>query len=199
MWSSAISYQAKPFATTIRESLESLNYVFIRDMSSKSYSRFVIMIPMMSGAHVYRYTVDFPSPFIIQCYDTYPGTKAGLMPMLEIDPVTDKNRKDIARLLEEINDNLERPPWEFSHGQRLMVGYLLPEFSRARKSWKEFGFDTSRKATKERKKERKAREKERKMAERQKRAEAREKKGEEEKKVDGPPEELERSEVDAPQ
>ena len=152
MWSSAISYEAKVFATMVRESLEKLEYVFVRDVTTKTYSRFVVMIPMMGGAHVFRYTVEYPSRFVIQCYDTYPGTKTGLMPFLEIEPVDDRNRGDIHRLLEEVVTRCDRRPWEFTTGQRLMVGYHLPEFSRSRKAWTEFGFDTSKKASKKRRK-----------------------------------------------
>ena len=152
MWSSAISYEAKVFAANVRESLEKLEYVFVRDVTTKSYSRFVVMIPMMGGAHVFRYTVEYPSRFVIQCYDTYPSTKAGLMPFLEIEPVNDKNKGNIRRLLDEVVSRFNRLPWEFTTGQRLMVGYHLPEFSRSRRAWAEFGFDASRKASRERKK-----------------------------------------------
>jgi len=157
MWSSPICYEAKEFAIVVRESLEKLNYVFVRDMTSKTYSRFVVMIPMMGGAHVFRYTVEYPSRFIIQLYDTYPSTKPGLMPFMEIDPITEGNTKDIKQFLQEIVTRLDRPPWEFTKGQRILVGYYLPEFRKARKAWAEFGFDTSKRATKERKRAEKSR------------------------------------------
>jgi len=148
MWASPVSYEAKEFATLIRESLESLNYVFVRDHAKKIYDRFVVIIPMIGGAHVYRYTVEYPAQFVVQTYDTYPNTKSGLMPMLEIDPVNKENLRHIKGLLSEIVSRVERPPWEFTHTQRFMVGYLLPEFRKARKAWAQFGFDTSRKSRK---------------------------------------------------
>ncbi|MCK4614095.1 MAG: hypothetical protein KAU14_04760 [Thermoplasmata archaeon] len=156
MWSSPISYEAKEFAVIIRESLEILNYVFVRDSTSKTYSRFVVIIPMMGGAHVYRYTVEYPSSFVIQIYDTHPGTKAGLMPFIEINSIVEENRRDVKRLLDEVVSRFQRPPWEFTSGQRLMVGYLLPEFRAARKAWAQLGYDTSRKASRKRRKEEKA-------------------------------------------
>jgi hypothetical protein len=145
MWSSPVSYEAKECARLIRESLERLKYIFVRDLTSKTYSRFVVMIPMMGGAQVFRYTVEYPAKFVIQCYDTYPGTKAGLMPFLEVENVNPQNEKAIELLLRDIVKDLERPPWSFTKGQRLLVGFLLPEFRQARKAWKEFGFDTSKK------------------------------------------------------
>ncbi len=153
MWSSPISYEAKEFAKIVRETLEKLNFVFVRDTTSKSYSRFVVMIPMMGGAHVYRYSVEYPARFVIMCYDTFPGTKTGRMPFFEIENVDERNRETISKLLKEIVSAIARPPWEFTTGQRLMVGYLLPEFRQARKSWAKFGFDTSTKTSRLRKKE----------------------------------------------
>ena len=144
MWSSPVSYEAKEFAKLIRESLESLNYVFIRDHTRKIYDRFVVIIPMIGGAHVYRYTVEYPSRFVVQTYDTHPNTKAGLMPLVEIDPVNEENFEDIKLLLSKVVSKVDRPPWEFTHTQRLMVGYFLPEFRKARKAWAEFGFDTTK-------------------------------------------------------
>lgn len=146
MWISPVSYQAMDFARIIRESLEELNYVFIRDLTSKSYSRFVVIMPMMGGTTVYRYTVEYPSRFVIQCYDTYPGTRAGLIPFVEIHRVDARNRADITLLLQDVAGRVSRPPWEFTRGQRLMAGYLLPEFGQARKAWAEFGFDTSKRS-----------------------------------------------------
>ena len=153
MWSSAVSYEAKEFAKIIRESLEKLEYVFTRDLTTTTYSRFVVMIPMMGGAQVFRYTVEYPVKFVIQCYDTYPGTKAGLMPFAEIVNVDERNRRAIEKLLQDIAEGLARPPWEFTRGQRLLVGFMLPEFRQARKAWAEFGFDTSKKRRKQRKME----------------------------------------------
>ena len=151
MWSSPVSYSAQDFAKIIRESLEDLKFIFLRDNTAKSYSRFVVMIPMMSGAHVFRYTVEYPSKFVIHLYDTYPGTKAGLMPFIEIGEVDESNQRDIQRLLKKVASKVDRPPWEFTASQRVMVGFLLPEFGQARKAWAKFGFDTSKKASKERK------------------------------------------------
>lgn len=160
MWSSPICFQAKEFAIIVRESLENLKYVFVRDSTTKSYSRFVVLIPMMGGTHVYQYNVEYPSQFLIQIYDTYPGTKSGVMPFIEISPVDERNRGDVRRLLEDVVSSTPRPPWEFTKGQRVLVGYYLPEYGRARKAWATFGFDTSKRTEKERKKREKAERKE---------------------------------------
>ncbi len=160
MWQSPISYEAKEFAKIIRESLEKLGYVFIRDNATKAYSRFVIMLPMMGGAHVFKYVVEYPARFDIELYDTYPSTKPGLIPMMEISNIDNNNMDVVKKLLDEAVSKVERPPWEFTKGQRLMVGFLLPEFGAARKAWKQLGYDTSKKTSRERRKKEKEQRKE---------------------------------------
>jgi hypothetical protein len=137
-WISPISFGSEGLAKLLREVLEELDYKFKRDKVEKHYDRFFVVMPMLRFAYAFRFMVEEPSEFVVDFYDTQP-THSSVMPYIEINYVTDKNIKDIQKMLELMVEKLPREPWKFTKGQRIMHGALMPEFRKAKKAWKKIG------------------------------------------------------------
>ncbi|UCF07627.1 MAG: hypothetical protein JSW28_08265 [Thermoplasmata archaeon] len=137
-WKSPISFSCEGVAKVLREVLEELGYEFKRDKVQKHYDKTMVIVPLLRFAYAFRFIVEEPSEFIVDVYDTQP-THSSVMPYMEIDPVNDKNIEDIQKMLRKVAEKLPREPWQFTLGQRLMHGALMPEFRRARKAWEKIG------------------------------------------------------------
>lgn len=137
-WKSPISFTSEGVARVLREVLEELDYTFKRDKVEKHYDRVFVVVPMFRFAYAFRFIIEKPSEFTVDVYNTQP-THSSVMPIMEIDLVTNENIKDIRKMLSGVAEKLPRKPWEFTLGQRFMHGALMPEFRRARKAWEKVG------------------------------------------------------------
>lgn len=135
-----MTFDAKSVSLLLREVLEDLNYEFRRDASQKAYTRLMMIMPMTKYAYVFRFHITKPSEFIIDLYDTQ-ATHSGMLHFIEIHEINEKNIKDIRKVLDALIKRMPRKPWEFTLAQRLMTGYLTPEYLRARMEWRKMGFE----------------------------------------------------------
>ncbi len=137
-WVSPVSYDAESMASTLREVLKELNIKFERDQSQKSYSKFTVIIPMMQFAHVYRFNIKTINA-VFDFYDTRP-THAGIIPFIEIHGVRDDNFEQIKLILEKIVGKLPEKPWVFSFKKRIGHALWSPDYGKAKRAWRKFGF-----------------------------------------------------------
>lgn len=122
-------------AEAVRKALQHLNYTFVRETSSKHYTRFMIVLPLPRFAYVFRYRVTGPVEFLIDVYDTVP-THSGELHFIEIYDVVDSTIKHIKRFLRELLKYLPREPWNFDWRERLKTGIILPEYLFAKRTWR---------------------------------------------------------------
>ncbi len=137
-WISPVSFGSESLAKLMREILDELEYKFKRDKVEKFYDKFYVIMPMFRFAYSFRFIVEKPSKFIVDMYDTQP-THSSVMPIMEIEFVTDENIVDIRTMLKLLVEKLPREPWKFTMGQRLMHGAIMPEFRKAKKAWERIG------------------------------------------------------------
>ena len=138
IWKSPISYDAQTMAKAIRKSLEDLDFKFSRDTSHRHYSKNMLIMPMPKFAYVFRFLVEEPCEIVMDMYDTYPS-HAGILPFLEIKNIDDDNVKEVQKILSGVVKQLPREPWKFTKFQKFQLGYLLPDYRRAKKAWKKMG------------------------------------------------------------
>lgn len=137
-WLSAISFDAKSTAHTLRILLEEMNLKFRRERSEKPYSQLYAIVPLPRFAYVFRFIIAARNTLIIDLYDTQPAT-SGPLSFIEIPELTDKNIELARKILCGLAKKLPRPPWEFTWLQRIQHGILNPDLLRARKNWRSLG------------------------------------------------------------
>jgi hypothetical protein len=134
-----VSYDAQSFSTLIRQSLDELEFKYTRKQADKMYTQTMILFPLPKSAYVYRFEIKWPVEIWIDLYDTKPS-HAGIIPFMDIHGVTPKKLDAIRDLFEHVIKKVPRPPWQFTIGQRLQHGLLIPEWGRAKKAWRKLGF-----------------------------------------------------------
>ena len=136
-------------AVAIREAMEALEWEFQREKTERIYTRFAIILPMPKIAYVFRFRVHHPLDDVR--FDTWEMrmTHRGDISFFSIDHYTYEDLPTIRRFLVELVDRLPRRPWDFPLGQRAEAGLAIPEWGRAKKRWKEMGFDVTQKTPKD--------------------------------------------------
>ena len=145
-WKSPISVPAIDMVEAVRRSMEALDVPFKRKSRSKMYSAMYIIAPLPKTAYVYRFVAkgtsasDDDEDFIIDVYDMM-LTHAGNIGMMEIDNLTKKNKQTVRKVLLGAVDALPRLPWDFPLSIKWRHGLLIPEYGRAKRAWRDLGFD----------------------------------------------------------
>jgi hypothetical protein len=146
-WKSPISVPAIAMVEAVRKSMEALDIPFRRKSRTRMYTAMYIIAPLPKTAYVYRFVVqgqgkgnDEEENFIIDVYDMM-LTHAGYIGMMEIDNLTKRNKKAVTKVLLGAVETLERAPWDFPLGIKWRHGLLIPEYGRAKRAWRDLGFD----------------------------------------------------------
>jgi len=132
------SSNARSLALVLRESLRELGYTCEYRIGQRHFSRFTFVITLDRFARTFRFKVSHPARFDIECWDESPG-HGGQLHFLEVSRFDGGSRREVTRLLRLLAVSLPRLPWKFKFTHRLGVGYLLPEFLKARKAWAAMG------------------------------------------------------------
>jgi hypothetical protein len=149
-WKSPISVPAIDMVEAVRRSMEALQIPFTRKSRTKMYSAMYIIAPLPKTAYVYRFVAQGAGPaadeddFIIDIYDMM-LTHAGNIGMMEIDNLTKKNKQTVRKVLLGAVGTLPRLPWDFPLSIKWRHGLLIPEYGRAKRSWRDLGFDVKNK------------------------------------------------------
>ena len=149
-WKSPISIPALDMVEAIRRSMEALEVQFKRKSRSKMYSAMYIIAPLPKTAYVYRFVAKGPDAsddeedFIIDVYDMM-LTHAGNIGMMEVDNLTKKNKQTVRKVLLGAVETLPRLPWDFPLSIKWRHGLLIPEYGRAKRAWRDLGFDVKNK------------------------------------------------------
>jgi hypothetical protein len=122
----------------MRESLGALGYTYTRDMAHRPFTTFMLIVPWPKFAYVFQFRVEAPSQFLVNIYDTQPTT-SGNVHMMEIRGVTPSSVRGVVRLMRRFRRKLGRAPWDFDPAERMQTGYLLGEFTSARRRWRAVG------------------------------------------------------------
>ena len=134
-WKSAVSYNARSMTKATREVLDQLDVVYTRDSTYTAYSRFMVVMPLPEKlAYTFIFKIHHPNEFSIQYYDAKPS-HSGYLTFMEIKNYQQEDVSLIKEILKRLVAYFERPPWKFTRGQRLMHGYFIPEFRKAKKAW----------------------------------------------------------------
>jgi hypothetical protein len=128
----------------VRASLEQLGWSFERKKSTRLYSRFAFIIMLPKGAYVFQFDVKKPFPLLIETWETE-ASPGALIAHLKVEGFTADHEDEVRRMLALYRQAVGRAPWHFTRAQRSRAGYLLPEFSRAKKAWAALGFDVKEK------------------------------------------------------
>ncbi len=147
-WNAPMSFPATTVARLLREEMDNLGWEYERESDQKIYTRVMVIMPLMKGAHVYRYRVHSPFEITIETYDTRP-THSGYVPRIGIKGLNEENFPHVKKLLDEVMKRLPRPMWEFTLQHKLMNGLLSPEFREAKVMWAALGYDTRKKRKKD--------------------------------------------------
>jgi hypothetical protein len=143
-WESAVSVPVLESAGAIRAALEELGWAFERRKATKLFSKFALVIMMPKGAYVFQFIVQADPEVTIETWQT--DVSAGSnMTFLKLDGFSTKDEPLLRHFLELYRRAVGKDPWRFTHGERGRAGYLLPEFSRAKKAWSALGFETKAK------------------------------------------------------
>jgi hypothetical protein len=143
-WQSAVSVPVLESAGAIRAALEELGWPFERRKATKLFSKLALVIMMPKGAYVFQFIVKADPEATIETWQT--DVSAGsTMTFLKMEGFRAKDEPLLRQFLERYRTAVGKDPWHFTLGERGRSGYLLPEFSRAKKAWAAFGFDTKAK------------------------------------------------------
>lgn len=138
IWKSAVAFDAQAMAFTFRSVLEELGIDFERDTEHKHYQKYMAgFVPIPRFAYVFEFKIDKPEKFVIKLYDTQP-THSGILHIVEIDGLTEKNFEEVGRILRKVTETLPRKPWKFFWGERFRYALLAPEYLKARGNWRIF-------------------------------------------------------------
>ena len=138
VWSAAVCVDARTAAGLIRESLEGLGYGYTRDMADRPFTKFMLIVPWPKFAYVFQFKVHSPSEFLVNIFDTQPTT-SGNVHMIEVRGVTPSSVRGVVRLMRRFRRRLGRKPWDFDRAGRMQTGFLLSEFTSARRRWRAVG------------------------------------------------------------
>ena len=139
-WASPVSLRAVESAGAVRAALEELGWPFERTKTTRFYSKFALVIMLPKGAHVFQFHVKEGLPCLIETWETEVSPGA-LIAHLKVEGFPAEEEGELKRFLSLYVKAVGREPWRFTRRERGRAGYLLPEFSRARKAWGALGFD----------------------------------------------------------
>ena len=132
------SSNGRSMALVLRECLAQLDFTYDYRIGRRHFSRFTFVITLDRFTRTFRFKVTRPVEFEIECWDESPG-HGGKLHYLEVSRFDGGSRRQVTRLLRLLAISLPRLPWKFKFTHRLGVGYLLPDFVRARKAWARMG------------------------------------------------------------
>jgi hypothetical protein len=138
LWSAAVCVEARQAAILLRESLDGLDYAYSRDMTHRPFTKFMVVLPWPRFAYVFQFKVHEPAHFTLNVYDIQPTTTGGIH-MLEVKGVDASSIKSVVRLMRDFSRRLGRRPYDFDPAERMRTGYLLGEFTSARRLWNSVG------------------------------------------------------------
>jgi hypothetical protein len=146
LWSSPVCFDAKSLSQLLREALDALDYKYERKQADKLYQQMMVLFPLPKTAYIYRFELKKPIKVWIDLYDTRPS-HAGIIPYMDIQGLTDDKIPPLKMLFDELLKKLSRPPWEFTIGQKFQHGLLIPEWGKAKRAWRHFGYDVKKSAS----------------------------------------------------
>ncbi|HJN54914.1 MAG TPA: hypothetical protein QF646_00835 [Candidatus Poseidoniales archaeon] len=112
--------------------------------STRVVDRFVIIAPLTSGVPTIGLEIDTPSGHIEMHAWTASPTSAGSLHHIEWKS-TSRGMTDLIKdIVIEWALLCPRAPWRWSFGERSRVGYLLSEFRKAKRAFKNLGFEVKR-------------------------------------------------------
>ena len=123
-----VCFEPRSAATALRATLERLEWEYTRSDEVRTFTQVALVIPFQRAAHLFRYEIPH-GELTLELWAETPGS-SGNITWLEIRGDADVQRE----LLAAFSDGLPRPPWEFTLGQRLLVGLLTGRG--ARRKWK---------------------------------------------------------------
>jgi hypothetical protein len=144
-WETPMANKVTHVAVAMRETMEAMDWEFLREKSERMYTRFSVILPFPKVAYVFRFRVTDPLDDVK--FDTWEMrmTHRGDISFMSIDNYTFEDTSVIKDLLHDLVDRLPRRPWDFPFGQRMEAGYALPEWNKAKQMWKKMDFDVSKK------------------------------------------------------
>ena len=123
-----VCFEPRSAATALRATLERLEWEYTRSDDVRTFTQVALVIPFQRAAHLFRYEIPH-GELTLELWAETPGS-SGNVTWLEIRGDADVQRE----LRAAFSDGLPRPPWEFTLGQRLLVGLLTVRG--ARRKWK---------------------------------------------------------------
>jgi hypothetical protein len=143
-WQSPVSVDVLESAGAVRAALEELGWAFERRKSVRLYSKFAVAVMMPKGAYVFQFLVAGEPSTTIETWETElsPGARIA---HLKVEGETAGAPGTLKGFLDLYRTAAGKDPWRFSAGERSRAGFLLPEFSRAKKAWAAAGFDVKAK------------------------------------------------------
>jgi hypothetical protein len=139
LWSSPVCFEARSLSQLLRDSLDALGYKYTRRQTDKLYQKVMVLVPYPKSTYVFRFELKGPVKVWIDLYDTIP-THSGIIPYMDIQGLTDDKKAALKELFDDLIGRLPRPPWQFTIGQRLQHGLVIPEWRKAKKAWRSLGY-----------------------------------------------------------
>lgn len=143
-WQSPVSVGVLESAGAVRAALEDLGWPYERRKSVRLYSKFAVAVMLPKGAYVFQFKVTGKPDTTVETWETEmsPGARIA---HLKVEGETASDPAQLRAFLDLYRRAAGKDPWRFSAGERSRAGFLLPEFSRAKKAWAAAGFDVKAK------------------------------------------------------